>query len=104
MNTRLLLASFALVPTLAWSAPPTEVLNKYACSGCHGMTSKVVGPGFNEVAAKYKGQKDAKAALATSIRAGGSGKWGQIGMPPQAAITDAELASVVDWLAAGATP
>jgi cytochrome c551/c552 len=86
------------------AAPPTEVLNKYACAGCHGMTQKVVVPGFNEVAAKYQGQKDARSALSASIRAGGSGKWGQVPMPPQAALTDAELASVVDWLLGGAKP
>lgn len=88
----------------ALAAAPTETLNKYACSGCHGMTAKVVGPGFNEVAAKYKGQKDAKAHLAARIKSGGSGVWGQIPMPPQPAITDAELGSVVDWLLAGAAP
>ena len=88
----------------ALAAAPTETLNKYACSGCHGTTAKVVGPGFNEVAAKYKGQKDAKAHLAARIKGGGSGIWGQIPMPPQPAITDAELNAVVDWLLAGAAP
>lgn len=87
-----------------FAAAPTETLNKYACSGCHGMTAKVVGPGFNEVAAKYKDQKDARTQLAARIKSGGSGIWGQIPMPPQPAITDAELGSVVDWLLAGAAP
>lgn len=104
MNARHLLACLALSPTVALASPPTEVLNKYACSGCHSMTAKVVGPGFNEVAAKYKDQKDAKAHLSARIRSGGMGIWGQVPMPPQAAITDAELARVVDWLVAGAKP
>lgn len=95
---------FALSSQLAMAGAPTETLNKYACSGCHGMTAKVVGPGFNEVAAKYKNQKDAKAHLTTRIKAGGSGVWGQIAMPPQPAITEAELTTVVDWLLAGAAP
>lgn len=86
------------------AAAPIETFNKYACSGCHGMTAKIVGPGFNEVAAKYKDQKDAKTHLAARIKSGGSGIWGQIPMPPQPAITDAELGRVVDWLLAGAAP
>lgn len=105
MNTRIaLLFAAALSPALALAAPPTEILNKYACTGCHGMTAKVVGPGFNEVAAKYKNQKDAKASLSASIKAGGSGKWGPVPMPPQPGVSDAELASIVDWLLAGAAP
>lgn len=101
---RLLFATLALSPALALAAPPTETLNKYACSGCHGMSAKVVGPGFNEIAARYKDQKDARSVLAASIRAGGVGKWGQVPMPPQPAMTDAELSAVVDWLLAGAKP
>lgn len=94
----------ALASQLAMAGAPTETLNKYACSGCHGMTAKVVGPGFNDVAAKYKGQKDTRAHLAARIKAGGSGIWGPVPMPPQPAITEAELTTVVDWLLAGAAP
>lgn len=104
MTKQTTLLFLALSATTASAAPPIEVLNKYACAGCHGMTQKVVGPGFNEVAAKYQDQKDAKATLTRNIRSGGSGRWGQIPMPPQPGITDPELASVVDWLIGGAKP
>lgn len=97
-------ATLLLIAASATAAAPTETLNKYACSGCHGVDKRVVGPGFNEVAAKYKDQKDGKAHLVARIRSGGTGLWGQIPMPPQPAITDAELASVADWLMAGAKP
>ena len=104
MNLRIPLLAAVLSPTLVFAAPPMDALNKYACTGCHGMAAKVVGPGFNEIAAKYKDQKDAKAILSASIKAGGSGKWGQIPMPPQPGVTDAEMAAIVDWLLAGAKP
>lgn len=104
MNIRIALFAAAFSPTLVLAAPPMDALNKYACAGCHGMTTKIVGPGFNEIAAKYQGQKDAKATLAASIKAGGSGKWGQIPMPPQPGVTDAEMTVIVDWLLAGAKP
>ncbi|MDD3764604.1 MAG: c-type cytochrome [Nevskiales bacterium] len=88
----------------AQAGAPTDILGKYACSGCHAVDTKIVGPAFAEVAAKYKDKEDLKGYLTQSIRSGGMGKWGQIPMPPQPAITDEELQQVVDWLAAGATP
>lgn len=104
MTPRLILAALALSPTLAFAAAPMDTLNKYACAACHGVTQKVVGPGFNEIAARYRGQSDAKAVLGASIKAGGSGRWGTVAMPPQPGISDAELKTVVDWLLAGAAP
>ena len=102
-STLLLLIAAAMTSPLS-AAPPTDVLNKYACSGCHSIDKKIVGPAFSEVAAKYKDQKDAKEHLSTRIRSGGSGIWGAVPMPPQPAIADDELAKVVDWLVDGAKP
>ena len=55
------------------------------------MTSKVVGPGLTEVAAKYKGDAGAEANLAAKLRDGGAGAWGQIPMPPQPQLKDEEV-------------
>ena len=88
----------------AATAAMTALLGEKGCTACHGMTQKIVGPGFSEIAARYKNQKDAKAHLTARIRSGGSGLWGAIPMPPQAALTDAEIAKVADWLLAGAAP
>lgn len=97
-----LFLSLAVMPLHA--AAPSEVLSAHACSACHGMTQKLVGPGFSEIAAKYKGQKDAKTHLTARIRSGGVGLWGPVPMPAQAAISDADIVRVVDWLLAGAAP
>jgi hypothetical protein len=43
---------------------------------CHGVANKIVGPGYNEVVAKYKGQADAEAKLVAKVKAGGQGVWG----------------------------
>ena len=59
---------------------------KSACMSCHGMDKKIVGPGYKEVAAKYKGDKGAEAKLAAKVKAGGKGVWGEIPMPPNAAV------------------
>ncbi len=74
------------------------VSEKYFCSGCHGMEEKIVGPGFKEVAAKYKTDKDATAKLLLKIKNGGSGVWGAIPMPPTAGIKDEEASTILTWI------
>lgn len=78
------------------------LLSKNSCTACHGMKNKVVGPGFNEIAAKYKTKADAESYLATKIKAGGSGVWGAIPMPPQAQLKDADVKAIAAWIVAGA--
>jgi S-disulfanyl-L-cysteine oxidoreductase SoxD len=74
---------------------------KYACVACHGLDNKIVGPGFREIAKKYAGRADAAAYLAGKIKAGGSGVWGAIPMPPQT-LGDADAKAIAQWLADGA--
>jgi cytochrome c len=81
---------------------PRALVTKNACTACHGMTSKVVGPGFTEVAAKYQGKADAEAYLTKKIKAGGEGVWGPVPMPPQAALKDEEALAIARWIVAGA--
>ena len=83
-------------------APVQALLQKYACAACHGVDRKIVGPAFQDVAAKYQGRADLQAYLSGKIRSGGQGLWGSIPMPPQATLPDADLQRIVDWLAAGA--
>jgi cytochrome c len=61
-----------------------------------------VGPGFNEIAAKHKGRADQEAYLTGKIKAGGTGVWGSVPMPPQAQLSDADAKAIAQWIAAGA--
>ena len=74
---------------------------KNACMACHAVDKKLVGPAYQEVAKKYAGQADAQTQLAKSIKAGGSGKWGAVPMPPQAALSDADANTLAAWILAG---
>ncbi len=90
---------------LVLSAPAlasTELASKNACMGCHAVANKILGPSYQEVAKKYAGQKDAQAALAKSIKAGGAGKWGQIPMPAQPQLSEADAAKLAAWILGGA--
>ena len=90
---------------LVLSAPAfanMELANKNACMGCHAVATKVLGPSFQEVAKKYTGQKDAEATLAKHIKEGGVGRWGQIPMPAQAQLSDADSKKLAAWVLGGA--
>ena len=75
---------------------------KNGCTACHAVASKVVGPSFQEVAAKYAGQPDATAKLVQSIRQGGTGKWGDMPMPPQPTLSEADAKRLAAWILGGA--
>lgn len=78
-----------------------DMAKKNACMACHAVDKKLVGPAYQDVAKKYAGQKDAVATLTKSIKAGGSGKWGPVPMPAQAALSDADAGTLAAWILAG---
>jgi cytochrome c551/c552 len=78
-----------------------DLARKHACTACHAMDGKLVGPGFRDIGARYAGRDDALAHLQSKIRSGGSGTWGTVPMPPQA-LPDADAKLIAQWLAAGA--
>lgn len=84
----------------AWAS--RELAQKNACLACHAVDKKIVGPAYQDVVKKYAGQKDAELALAQSIKAGGSGKWGPVPMPAHAALSDADARALAAWILVGA--
>ena len=79
-------------------ADVTTLLNANGCLACHGIGNKIVGPGYNEVAAKYRGDAGAVGKLEASIRNGGVGKWGQIPMPPFMQLKPEELRAMAEFV------
>lgn len=78
------------------------VARSNACMGCHAVDRKLVGPSFQQIAAKYKGDAAAPAKLAQKVKDGGSGVWGAIPMPSHPRMSDADIRTVVAWVLAGA--
>lgn len=68
------------------------------CLACHAVDHKVVGPAYKDVAKKYAGDKTAEAKLVEKVKKGGSGVWGPTPMPPNAAVSDADLKTLVKWV------
>ena len=81
---------------LAQADAGEELLKKSGCTACHAIDKKLVGPAYVEVAAKYKGDAGAPAKLMEKIKKGGSGVWGQVPMPPNPQVSDADIKAVKD--------
>ena len=67
------------------------------CFACHAIDQKLVGPAYQEIAKKYKGNKAAEADLVKKVINGGGGVWGPIPMPPNPVKED-EAKLLVDWI------
>jgi len=106
IRSYLVLGALLALPGWAAAATPTTVqiqplLDANGCSSCHERSERLVGPAFDDVAKKYGGDVDAAALLSKKVRNGGTGVWGQVEMPPNTRISDADLARVVDWVLHG---
>jgi cytochrome c len=73
-----------------------------ACMGCHAVDRKLVGPSFQQIAARYKGDAGAQGKLEKKVRDGGSGVWGAIPMPSHPGMSAADIHTVVAWVLGGA--
>lgn len=67
-----------------------EILAKASCMACHQAGSPMKFPTWQEVADKYKDNKDAEIFLTNKIASGGSGSWGKMDMPPYPELSEAE--------------
>lgn len=96
-----LLVAAAVAAGLLSAAPAfasADLAKAKNCLACHAVDKKLVGPAYKDVAAKYAGKADAAAMLATKIQKGGVGVWGQIPMPPNPQVTDADAKALATWV------
>ena len=75
-----------------------ELAKKNACTACHAIDKKLVGPAYKDVANKYRGDKTAEAKLVEKVKKGGVGVWGQVPMPPNSTVSDADIKTLVKWV------
>ena len=93
-------AAVSLAPhSHAADAKAAEALAKSSgCLACHTVDKKLVGPSYREIANRYRQDKGAAAKLAQKVKAGGKGVWGDIPMPPNGHVKDADIQSIVQWI------
>jgi cytochrome c len=92
-----MMAAGVVMAGQAYADEGADLAKAKNCLTCHAVDKKLVGPAYKDVAAKYKGDKAAPAALAAKVKAGGKGVWGEIPMPPNN-VTDDEAKKLVAWV------
>ena len=101
---KIAIAVFAAVGVVAAGAVKADagedMLKKNGCTACHAIDKKLIGPAYVDVAAKYKGDAGAAAKLAEKVKKGGSGVWGQVPMPPNPQVSDADLKTMITYILA----
>lgn len=77
-----------------------ELMSRSGCISCHRADQKLLGPGFNEVAARYRGDAQAMERLFRKVRDGGEGEWGDLPMQPngEEKVSDADLRALLEWI------
>ena len=79
-------------------AEAMAVAKKSDCMACHAIDHKVVGPGWRDVAEKYRGDASAEAKLVAKIAQGGGGIWGSMKMPAHSKLSEAEIRTLVRFV------
>ena len=92
------LAATAAIPASLPAYAQEELAKKHACFACHAVDKKLVGPSYKDVAAKYRGDGGAEAKLIDKVKKGSQGTWGQVPMPPNASVPDADVRALVKWI------
>ncbi len=87
---------------LALAAPSAlaseDLAKKSACTACHSIDKKLVGPAYKDVAKKYAGDKTAEAKLIEKVKKGSVNVWGPVPMPPNATVKDEDVKTLVKWV------
>jgi cytochrome c len=93
---------FAAIVALGMATAPARANEQLAqsknCMSCHRIDSKLVGPAYKDVAAKYAGQADAPERLVQKVMKGGAGVWGPVPMPANPQVNEAEARQLVQWI------
>ena len=88
-------ALFLAGPALAATEGETLMKTK-GCVVCHAVDKKLVGPAYKDVAKKYTEADVPK--LVEKVKKGSVGVWGQVPMPPNAQVADADIEKIVRWI------
>lgn len=96
-------AAVAILMVSGQASADLELAKKSGCLACHSVDKKIVGPAWNDVSAKYKGDAGARDALIEKVKKGGKGNWTEVTkgapMPPYSPrVSDENIATLVDFV------
>ncbi len=80
-----------------------NLMRENGCKSCHSLDKKIVGPALNDVAMRYKNDKNALKYLINKIAKGGNGAWGELNMPAFATLSESDRAAMSAYILSLAT-
>lgn len=81
------------------AADPGFALMKASdCFNCHAVDHRLIGPGFSEIADRYRGQPGALDVSVGRVRAGSSKVWGEVPMLPHPQHSVDEVNIMLRWV------
>lgn len=85
------------------TATMLALAKKSGCLACHKLERKLVGPGWNDVAQRYKNDPDARTKLIEKVSRGGGGNWTEVTggkrMPPYGQkVAPENIATLVEFI------
>ncbi|HCQ80491.1 MAG TPA: glycosyl hydrolase [Verrucomicrobiales bacterium] len=83
---------------LAKVSPGLSAIRASDCFNCHHATQKLIGPSFNDIAKRYKGDPAAFDVSVERVIKGSSKAWGEIPMLPHPNLQRNQVASMVRWI------
>jgi len=89
---------FVLAASSAFADDGKAVATRNQCMACHKVKGTLVGPPYQDVAAKYKADPEALDKLTAKVREGSKGVWGPMPMPANHSISEADLKTVINWI------
>jgi len=97
MVALLALAALGSVARVSAAEAPRALFERYKCYVCHADHEARTGPAYVDVAAKYRGDPQARAMLVAEIRKGahGGGPWP---MPPHPEVSAADAGTMVRYI------
>jgi len=95
-----MVAAATLVVAGSAMAVEMPAVGKAKCGACHALDKKLVGPSFNDIAAKYKGDAAGATKMAANITKGGAFGWKVGVMPPKGlGANEAEIKAMSEFIA-----
>ncbi len=83
---------------LSGASAALALIQNSDCLNCHAIDKRVIGPGFNEIADRYKDDSEALNQAVARVIAGSTGVWGELPMLPHESLSQETVQTMVNWI------
>ena len=91
-------ATPSVKPKKAVAMKGMNLMAQNDCKVCHAISDKLIGPSYQQIAAKYPNTPANISKLAAKIISGGAGNWGQVPMAAHPGISKTDASEIVKYI------